>query len=122
MRSSHSHVSVGTLEDAGGGLESAYKPKFVAVKARVPSAAGELVFADWPQSVGIGSCHSTVDHFIHDLGIAGRVQRVHQILGRRSAHRLRHAVAVAVVDHCDACATGRVLYEYVQARPRTHAT
>jgi hypothetical protein len=61
------------------------------------------------------------DRSSKNLRITGRIRIVNEVFRRRAAYGFRDPIAVAVVDNCDACATGRALYEYVQVRPRTHA-
>ena len=54
----------------------------VAVEARRPRAAHQLVFADPVQPVRVRPVHRRAHHLVHHLSVARRVQRIDQIRRR----------------------------------------
>ena len=74
----------------------------IAIEAGDPGTTHQLVFTDALQTISLGSRDRAVHQFVHDLRIAGRIQRVDEIFRGSATHGLRDAVAVAVVDINDA--------------------
>ena len=85
----------------------------VAVEARSPCAAHQLVFANPLQPVRVRPRDRTAHSFVQNLRQASRVQRVHQIFRGRPARRFAHPVAVAIVDQQKAAMLGHPILEIV---------
>jgi hypothetical protein len=83
----------------------------VAVEARRPRAADELVLADALKSVGIRAGHRAAYQLVDHLRQPGGVLRINQIGGGHAGHGLSNAVAVAVIDDVDAAVLDQPVVE-----------